>query len=82
MIRVLRDDDSPRSRASVMRVVRAPSPRGRSLTVRESVSTLSALAHAGRVVVFAGRKEAGKTTLVTRLASLGTVAIAGNDRLP
>ena len=41
----------------------------------------SALEHEGRVVVFAGPKQAGKTTLVTRLASLGTVAIAGNDRL-
>ena len=41
----------------------------------------SALAHDGRIIVLAGPKEAGKTTLMARLASVGKFAIAGNDRL-
>ncbi len=41
----------------------------------------SALEHDGRIIVLAGPKEAGKTTLVARLASVGKLAIAGNDRL-
>ena len=41
----------------------------------------SALADDGRIIVLAGPKEAGKTTLMARLASVGTLAIVGNDRL-
>jgi hypothetical protein len=81
VIRVLRDDDTLRSRGSVMRVVRELATAQALADGSRLQLHASALEHGGRVFVFAGPKQAGKTTLVTRLASLGSVAIAGNDRL-
>ncbi len=80
-IRVLRHDPAPRTRASVMRVIR-------ELAIAQALADGSrvqlhaaALAHDGRIVVLAGPKEAGKTTLTLRLASIAGLAIAGNDRI-
>lgn len=80
-IRVLRDDEAPRTRASVMRVVR-------ELATAQSLGDGSrlqlhaaALEHEGRIILLAGQKEAGKTTLTARLASIAELAVAGNDRV-
>jgi hypothetical protein len=81
VVRVLRHDRSARSRAGVMRVVR-------ELVTAQSLADGTrlqlhgaALAHGGRTIVLAGPKEAGKTTLTTRLAAVGGLPIVGNDRL-
>jgi hypothetical protein len=80
-VRVLRHGPSARSRAGVMRVVR-------ELVTAQSLADGTrlqlhgaALAHDGRTIVLAGPKEAGKTTLTTRLAAVGGLPIVGNDRL-
>ena len=79
-VTIVRRDPAPRSRAGVMRVVR-------ELVTAQAVAVgalqlhAGALARDGRVAVLAGPKQAGKTTLVARLAGLGLGAIAANDRL-
>ena len=79
-VTVVRTDPAPRSRAGVMRVVR-------ELVTAQAVTDGQVQLHAallerdGRVAVIAGPKEAGKTTLVARLAGLGVAALAANDRV-
>lgn len=79
-VTVVRTDPAPRSRAGVMRVVR-------ELVTAQAVADGQVQLHAallerdGRAVVIAGPKEAGKTTLVARLAGLGVAALAANDRV-
>jgi len=80
-VHIVREDSSVRSRASVMRVVR-------ELTTAQALADGTrmqlhgaALGRDGPIVVLAGPKHAGKTTLTTRLASVGDLAIAGNDRM-
>jgi hypothetical protein len=78
---VLRDDPAPRTRSSVMRVVRELATAQALADGSRVQLHAAALEHDGRLVVLAGPKEAGKTTLTIRLASIAGLAIAGNDRI-
>ena len=79
-VTVVRTDSAPRSRAGVMRVVREL-VTARAVADGQVQLHAGALERDGRVVVIAGPKEAGKTTLVARLAGLGVAALAANDRV-
>jgi hypothetical protein len=80
-ITVMRDDPTPRSRAAVMRVVRELATAQALGDGSRLQLHAAALEHDGRIIVLAGPKEAGKTTLTVRLASVGKLAVAGNDRI-
>jgi hypothetical protein len=81
VVTVMRNEHAPRSRAGVMRVVREVATALALADGSQLQLHAAALEHRGRIVVLAGPKEAGKTTLVARLASVGKLGIAGNDRL-
>lgn len=80
-VTVSRDDPAPRSRAAVMRVVRELAT-ARALADGSRLQLhAAALEHEGKLIVLAGPKRSGKTTLALRLAACGRLAIVGNDRL-
>jgi hypothetical protein len=80
-VQVSRDAPAPRTRSSVMRVLRELATAQALADGSRIQLHAAALEHDGRLIVLAGPKEAGKTTLTMRLASIGGLAIAGNDRL-